>query len=560
MPRSLIFSTILCGVLLLTFSCSHEKTREVANAPEKAAVPTITAEEKPIPWKDQCDQFEQILKKRVPEDELQAALDGCKKQPQENPFCYSIINIEELESKFKSKKLETAKVKKRRVHLSVRINGKGEILNWKEVRSASVATLLRSFNNLRKKNLDIVKTYSIRETECPNNAAVALAATLEDDLPNDVAIDEIAYLYEKSADCMAENPAEQEQNLTRAGVFYFLSKDYKHALEALKKSSEIAGTFTARALFWLARTHEMLDESSKAKKVLETLKTKYPFAFHTLVAMTSVKEDPGKVLLSKKSSAKKRSENQESFNSLLEQVEILNTCEAWQASSKLLDWATQDLGSIEPEALLYAAQLRRDPSDTVNKITLLSEVLYKNPSLISRETMDLYFPKLYFPLFEKHSQILDPYLLLAIARRESAFNAKAVSPAKALGLLQITLATGRRFGAKKKNLFEPEKNVEVASKYLTELMRKLDGNIPYILAAYNAGPMKLKNWTERYITPDPILFIDLLPYRETREYVASILRNYYWYRRLHEEKSPEDPAELLEIALGISKTQTTPAN
>jgi soluble lytic murein transglycosylase len=56
----------------------------------------------------------------------------------------------------------------------------------------------------------------------------------------------------------------------------------------------------------------------------------------------------------------------------------------------------------------------------------------------------------------------------------------------------------------------------------------------FALAAYNAGPNKVEEWKKRYDTQDPMLFIDLIPYNETRTYVAKVLRNHYWYSALYE--------------------------
>ena len=83
------------------------------------------------------------------------------------------------------------------------------------------------------------------------------------------------------------------------------------------------------------------------------------------------------------------------------------------------------------------------------------------------------------------------------------------------------------------DLLDPEQNVNLGSRYLSALLGRMENQIHMALAAYNAGEDKLKDWTRRYPTSDPVLFIDLISYRETRNYVASVLRNYYWYRRLH---------------------------
>ena len=142
----------------------------------------------------------------------------------------------------------------------------------------------------------------------------------------------------------------------------------------------------------------------------------------------------------------------------------------------------------------------------------------------------------------------DPYFLLAIARRESAFNPNAVSSANARGLLQVLPTTGRRL-KRRPNLFDPETNVAVGAQYVIELLKRTEGHIHYTLAAYNAGPGKLKGWTRSYPTDDPILFIDLIPFKETREYVGSVLRNYYWYRRIHQSNLPIPASQILELAI-----------
>ncbi len=95
-------------------------------------------------------------------------------------------------------------------------------------------------------------------------------------------------------------------------------------------------------------------------------------------------------------------------------------------------------------------------------------------------------------------------------------------------------------------------NVEIGAKYIIELLKKTNGQIHLALAAYNAGPNRLNTWSSRYTVDDPILFVDMIPFRETRDYVASVLRNYYWYRRINKENE-KIPAKLL---LELTKTRS----
>ena len=129
-------------------------------------------------------------------------------------------------------------------------------------------------------------------------------------------------------------------------------------------------------------------------------------------------------------------------------------------------------------------------------------------------------------------------MLLAIARRESSFYPRAVSPANAQGLLQMNPDTVKALHPDETfNLLDPETNISIASGYLSKVLAEMKGNLPQALAAYNAGEVQVHNWEKRYPTKDVILGIDLIPYRETRDYVANVLSTYYWYRKIYENNS-----------------------
>jgi hypothetical protein len=87
-------------------------------------------------------------------------------------------------------------------------------------------------------------------------------------------------------------------------------------------------------------------------------------------------------------------------------------------------------------------------------------------------------------------------------------------------------------------------NVKIGTKYFAQRLREYSGDVELTLAAYNAGANRVESWVKRYPTDNKILFLDLMPFKETRDYVSSILRNYYWYTRIYgvEEKAPEKVA------------------
>jgi len=107
---------------------------------------------------------------------------------------------------------------------------------------------------------------------------------------------------------------------------------------------------------------------------------------------------------------------------------------------------------------------------------------------------------------------VDPRLVAAVVRRESAFNPNAVSAVGAGGLMQLMPATARYLGVT--DLFDAKQNVYGGTKYLRTLLDAFHGDLDLALAAYNAGPGAVKKYN------------GVPPYRETRAYVASIRSNY----------------------------------
>lgn len=135
---------------------------------------------------------------------------------------------------------------------------------------------------------------------------------------------------------------------------------------------------------------------------------------------------------------------------------------------------------------------------------------------------------------------VDRALAFAHALQESNFRPDAVSPAGARGLMQVRpgtagdIARWRGETMAGVELTEPNTNVEFGQSYL-EYLRDLPGTgglLPRVIAAYNAGPAPIPQWTARRLdNGDPLLFIESIPYWETRGYVPIVLRNYWVYEQ-----------------------------
>lgn len=488
-------------------------------------------------------EFDQWLRGKLSASESEKLVSTCQKNQNHSSFCYLVLNKKDLEARSLRANPPQKRVSRRTLVPKFK---NSKIVNWLDLRFSSVLSSLRGLSRLKPQEIEILKQQALTEKNCPNNIAVSLAAFLEDGLPTKSSYEALAELYRKGGSCPTEDPSDSETLMTRAGLLFFAGKHLEKAEDCFKISTSDKKAFRSRALYWLSRIYDEKGNRSASRQVLEELRAYYPFSFHNLMALTSKGEDPGSVLERAEPNTLSRSQQAPQLNRLIEQVELLNQFGLHYSADKVLTWVVGDSQSAEPEFMIYLSDLRESHGNQLGRLTILSNMLYSHPEMTSKAVMERYFPKVYFPVFEKHSKGLDPYLLMALARRESAFNTRAVSRARAKGLMQIAPHTQRQLSSLK-NMFDPDANISVGSRYLSDLLKRTNGQIHLALASYNAGPNRVDLWSARYPMSDPILFVDLIPYKETREYVASVLRNYYWYRRLHTDSSPSHPSELLQL-------------
>lgn len=145
---------------------------------------------------------------------------------------------------------------------------------------------------------------------------------------------------------------------------------------------------------------------------------------------------------------------------------------------------------------------------------------------------------------EARDRDLDPFLVAALIRQESSFQADARSGAGAIGLMQVMPGTGRTLargsgvrGFTAAMLRQPEVNIHLGTTFIADLARKYRG--PQMLAAYNAGPARADRWRRFPEASDPELFAERIPFDETRGYVKIVQTNARIYRALYAD-SPTD--------------------
>ena len=173
----------------------------------------------------------------------------------------------------------------------------------------------------------------------------------------------------------------------------------------------------------------------------------------------------------------------------------------------------------------------------------------------ARDDLTLRFPTAYGPSFDdvalRHN--IDGSLLRAITRQESAFQVKAKSSAGALGLMQVMPATAklamrrgnlaRHLGAGSGQVIEhdlviPERNIEIGSYHLAWLLKRYDNLRPLAIAAYNAGESRVDRWLKGASNIPIDVWIETIPFRETRNYVQNVLAFQVVYQGLDQRPGP----------------------
>jgi soluble lytic murein transglycosylase-like protein len=150
---------------------------------------------------------------------------------------------------------------------------------------------------------------------------------------------------------------------------------------------------------------------------------------------------------------------------------------------------------------------------------------------------------------------VDKALVYAHALQESNFRTSVVSRAGARGLMQVMPGTAAMMArAKGKDtvgsLNDPATNMEYGQSFIERLrdMQATGGMLPKVIAAYNAGPLPLETWNQRSRdNSDPLLYIESIPYWETRAYVTIIMRNYWMYQM----QAAEPTTSLAALAQGL---------
>jgi tRNA dimethylallyltransferase len=350
----------------------------------------------------------------------------------------------------------------------------------------------------------------------------------------------------------------------RMGWIHFISKKYQKAHDQFKENARhfSKGDFVEYNLFWQGKSFEGLGKKKSAQKLYRDVAKNYPYTYYGIKARERVNTSSTSVPSKKQIpySVKKvalMNENTPAVRldrPLTPQEKSYHIKAIEMTQLGFYENATWEISNLQKSVrknlagVMWLSSLYNEARAFAESVRLLH--LYRDyRSKQGEKDLSEQFWKYFFPLAyadtiqeasRKHD--IDPYFVKGLIRQESLFDAQALSSAGARGVMQIMPKTGKRLYVPdpydppftKELLFDPDFNIQLGIKYLSQLNKKFGNNGTHILISYNAGPHVLKKWLKRFrAIKDPDVFVESIPYPETRGYVKHVSRNHGVYKQLY---------------------------
>lgn len=400
---------------------------------------------------------------------------------------------------------------------------------------------LKLFGRMKESQLLEVSQILLKDQSCKTvNMRHGLASILEDSLPKEEVKTQVLALYESNSSCTSDQAACTSDKTAvlssyRAAMLRLLENSCAKAQPLLQKvTNSDVDYLKARSIYW---TWKCQGDMDTAKDTTEKLPY---FSYHRILLSSEDIEKINETPLVEQTPVQEQSKAVPALNDIVELAQNLLAYQNLHGARFVLEKVrVEKVQEAEPEFQIFYSHLLHQSGSGIRKFQILSSLVNSAPQFRSKTVKIMLFPNQFFEFVEASTKKLDPWLVQALIRQESAFDPKARSRVGATGLMQLMPSTARRVARiNRTQLKDPARNVQAGVKFLERLVEKFDGQVPLALAAYNAGPNKVEDWMKRYPTNDMVLFVDTIPYRETREYVAFILRNYHWYRSLNTVAQP----------------------
>ena len=295
----------------------------------------------------------------------------------------------------------------------------------------------------------------------------------------------------------------------------------------------------ARGAYWLGRSYEKIGDKRQSEDWYREA-TKYLTTYYGQLAFLKINPSQNFEL---EEQANVKDEYRKYFynKELVKITHLLNELNKDKYTKNILRHLAND--NIASGSEILAAEL----ATNISRYDFAIQVS-KLASYEKRFHNTFNYPIISVPQYVNGRKIPETAFILSLIRQESEFDMRANSHVGAQGLMQIMPYTAKLVAkqaklpySKSRLTSDPEYNINLGSHYIAGLILQYDGAYPFATAAYNAGPKRVKHWKK--INKDPqkkqidfVDWVELIPFKETRNYVQRVMENYNVYRYILEKK------------------------
>ncbi len=295
----------------------------------------------------------------------------------------------------------------------------------------------------------------------------------------------------------------------------------------------------SRGAYWLGKSFNQLGKKDLAQKWFQEA-SKYLTTYYGQLAFLELNPNE-KFELAKETDVKKEYRDEFFKKELVKIVYLLDELDEDKYTKHILRYLANE--NIESGSEILAAEL----ATSIERFDFAIQIS-KIASYEKRFHNKFNYPIISTPNYINGRKIPETAFILSIIRQESEFDLKANSHAGAKGLMQLMPYTAKLVAKQAKLPYtksrlttDPEYNINLGSHYIAGLILEYDGAYPFAIAAYNAGPKRVRYWKKINKNPqknqiDYVDWIELIKFRETRNYVQRVLENYNVYRYILEQK------------------------
>lgn len=305
----------------------------------------------------------------------------------------------------------------------------------------------------------------------------------------------------------------------------------------------------AEAAFWIGKWAKQLNKPEDARQAFEYVLSRYPESYYAWRAAVMLGWDVGDFATVRRKlppvqPISDRPVPPAGSDTVKELYQLGQTADAWAL------WQVEYTNRMQPTVAeqFTDGMLRLGVGDHLEGIYQVSSLAnrtrpeekaqYKTLKQQSAYWQTL-FPFLYTQPIQQWAaaQQINPMLVTALIRQESRFEPKIESSAGAKGLMQLMPSTASWVASKlplpQYNVEDPSDNIRMGVWYLDYTHETYNDNSLFAVASYNAGPNAVAGWVDRFGVTDEDVFVEQIPYPETKGYVESVFANYWNYLRLY---------------------------